>query len=85
MNDLDGPVWQRPGSDICRGTPSGGIAVRHEDHALETFEEQTLLWFVKRRSPQLSATTEPTPAWCNWKQSRKPSTTTTAGFSAAAR
>ena len=52
MHDLHRAVSQQPGGNFGGGAPPRGVAIQHENHALETLPEHSLLRLVQGRSHQ---------------------------------
>jgi hypothetical protein len=82
MNGLDRTMGEQPGSDFCSSMPSGGITIQHENYALEAIEEQELLRGREGRPHQCDHRTN--TGLVQLEPIEETSTTTTAGFSAAA-
>src|ERR1051326_1388288 len=52
IEHLERTLGPQPSGDRGGGAPPSGIAIQHEDHVLETLEEQALLRLVQDRSHQ---------------------------------
>jgi len=81
MEDVHRAVSAQSGGNFGCAPSARGIAIQHEDHTLESLQQDSLLRLVQGRSH--NATTDRTPAWRIRRQSKKPPTGTTTDFAVA--